>query len=177
VATRTGTEAPTTQTGAEAPAAKGKSSGLKYALLGGLGALAVAGAGAAAYLFGVKSSVDPVEANIEAEAELPKEALYVPLDPPFTVNFNDDGRTRFLQVSIEAQTRDPEVAKLIEKHMPVIRNNLVLILSSQTAGELASLEGKERLREEARAGIDRVLEEEAGKGGVEAVYFTSFVMQ
>lgn len=177
MATRTGTEVPTTQTGAEAPAAKPKSSALKYALFGGLGALAMAGAAGAAYFFAIKSSLDPAEANVEAEAELPKEALYVPLDPPFTVNFNDDGRTRFLQVSIEAQTRDPEIAKLIEKHMPVIRNNLVLILSSQTAEQLASLEGKERLREEARAGIDQMLQDEAGKSGVEAVYFTSFVMQ
>ncbi|VAX05680.1 hypothetical protein MNBD_GAMMA19-792, partial [hydrothermal vent metagenome] len=38
-------------------------------------------------------------------------------------------------------------------------------------------EGKETLREEALEVVQQILEEETGDPGIEAVYFTSFVMQ
>ena len=47
----------------------------------------------------------------------------------------------------------------------------------KTAAELSSREGKEELQAEALASIQGILERETGIPGVEAVYFTSFVMQ
>ena len=52
-----------------------------------------------------------------------------------------------------------------------------LFRSSQTYDSVSTLEGKEALREEALSVIQEILEEETGDPGVEAVYFTSFVMQ
>jgi flagellar FliL protein len=74
-------------------------------------------------------------------------------------------------------TRDPAVTDLVTLHMPVIRNNLMLLFSNQTYDTVSTLEGKEALREEALEVIQQILEEETGDPGVEAVYFTSFVMQ
>lgn len=105
------------------------------------------------------------------------EALYVALDPPFTVNFQEIAGPRFLQVSVEVMTRDPKVEQLLKQHLPMIRNQLVLLFSSQSSEELATRQGKERLLQETLSTIRSVLEEETGKTGVEAVYFTSFVMQ
>lgn len=104
-------------------------------------------------------------------------AIYLPIDPAFVVNFASQGKARFLQVTVEVMTRDPEMTEKIKLHMPVIRNNLMLLFSNQTYDTVSTLEGKEGLREEALTAVQDILEEETGDPGVEAVYFTSFVMQ
>ncbi len=104
-------------------------------------------------------------------------AIYIPVDPAFVVNFASQGKARFLQVTVEVMTREPEMPEKIKLHMPVIRNNLMLLFSSQSYDGVSTLEGKETLREEALEVVQQILEEETGDTGVEAVYFTSFVMQ
>ena len=59
-------------------------------------------------------------------------------------------------------TRDQHMIEEVEKHMPVIRNNLLLLFSSQTAETLNSPEGKEQLRQQALDEINKVIEEETG---------------
>ena len=104
-------------------------------------------------------------------------AIYLPLDPAFVVNFAGQGKARFLQVTVEVMTRDPAVPDQVKLHAPAIRNNLMLLFSDQSYENISSLDGKETLREEALEVIQLVLEEETGDPGIEAVYFTSFVMQ
>ncbi len=53
----------------------------------------------------------------------------------------------------------------------------MLLLSSKTHDELRSAKGKETLRKAVLKEIQKVLEAETGKEGVEDVFFTSFVMQ
>ncbi len=105
------------------------------------------------------------------------EAHYFSLDPPFIVNFTGKSRARFLQVNIEGMTRDATVKESITKHFPQVRNNIVLLLSSKTYDELNSPEGKAALRKQVLKEVQKVLEAETGKEGIEDVYFTSFVMQ
>ncbi len=102
---------------------------------------------------------------------------YVPLDPPFVVNFNSDTDVRFLQISVELGTRDPDVADSIKEHRPAIRNNLVMLYSSQDPQVLNTRDGKEKLRNETLSEVQKVLQRETGSPGVENVFFTSFVMQ
>jgi flagellar FliL protein len=104
-------------------------------------------------------------------------AMYIPLEPPFVVNSEAQAGIHYLQVSIEVMTHDPLVAEDVKTHMPNIRNNLILLLSSQTQAAVATREGKERVRSEALAEVQKVLKERTGKPGVEALYFTNFVMQ
>ncbi len=104
-------------------------------------------------------------------------AIYLPIDPAFVVNFASQGKARFLQVTVEVMSRDPVMSDQITLHMPVIRNNLMLLFSSQSYDGVSTLEGKEMLREEALEVVQQILEEETGDPGIEAVYFTSFVMQ
>ncbi|MCF6254823.1 MAG: flagellar basal body-associated FliL family protein [Gammaproteobacteria bacterium] len=104
-------------------------------------------------------------------------AIYLPIDPAFVVNFASQGKARFLQVTVEVMSRDPLMSDQITLHMPVIRNNLMLLFSSQSYDGVSTLEGKEALREEALEVVQQILEEETGDPGIEAVYFTSFVMQ
>jgi len=104
-------------------------------------------------------------------------AIYHPLEPAFITNFKERGRTRYLQAEIQVMTRDPKVVEDLDKHMPVIRNNLLMLLGSQSAETLQSPEGREELRQKALEEVQKILKEETGKKGIEALYFTSFVMQ
>ena len=112
----------------------------------------------------------------KAEPKAP--ALYVKYEPPFVVNFEAKGVMRFLQVSMEVMTRDAPTAEEIKLHEPKIRNNMLLLLGSQTYETISSMEGKEGLRKQALETIAKVVEDEGGEGKkVEDLYFTSFVMQ
>jgi len=102
---------------------------------------------------------------------------YIPLDPPFVVNFNSDSDVRFLQITVEAGTRDPEAVERVKEQRPAIRNSLVMLFSSQDPAALNTREGKEKLRADALVEIQKVMKAETGKPGVESVFFTSFVMQ
>jgi len=102
---------------------------------------------------------------------------YVPMDPPFVVNFNADTDVRFLQITLEVGTRNPEVVDLVKEHRPAIRNALVMLFGNQQPETLNTREGKETLRSETLAEIQKVMKAETGGAGVESVFFTSFVMQ
>jgi flagellar FliL protein len=102
---------------------------------------------------------------------------YIDLDPPFTAAFGQGDGPQFVQTKISLTTRDPEVKKTIDANMPAVRNSLVMLLSSQNPDELRAPEGKEKLRAEALAAIQRIVKKYSGKTGVDAVLFTSFLMQ
>ena len=136
--------------------------------LGGLFAAGIIGGGGS----------DSEGEESEEETEEPAgPAVYIPIEPAFVVNFTDTAKARFLQITMEAMSRNPEVPTQIETHLPAIRNNLVLLFSSQSYEDVSTLEGKEALREEALTVVQEILEQETGDVGIEAVYFTSIVMQ
>ncbi|HEX7116930.1 MAG TPA: flagellar basal body-associated FliL family protein [Steroidobacter sp.] len=140
--------------------------------------LAAAGAGAGVY-FLTGAGVGHESPAQKQEAGKPRApAIYVEFDPPFVVNFDAKGVMRFLQVSVKAMTRDPATAELIKQHDPVMRNDLLLLLGSQTIDTISTREGKEKLRQEALETVAKIVAREGGDPKkVEDLYFTSFVMQ
>lgn len=107
----------------------------------------------------------------------PEVVTYLPLDPPFVVNFEQGSGARFLQTSMEVMAKNPLIIEDVKKHMPAIRNSLVFLLSSQNYQTLSTNEGKEKIRAQALAAVQKILEDHTGKPGIEAIYFTNFVMQ
>jgi len=105
------------------------------------------------------------------------EAKYVKLGDSFVVNFMAGDQIRYLQVTIEVMTHDPAVPGAIETHLPVIRNNLVMLFSGLDYKTLSSVEGKQKIREDALHEVQKILEKRTGSAGVDDLYFTSFVMQ
>jgi len=104
--------------------------------------------------------------------------LYIPLDPPFVVNFEASQSARFLQVTIELMTRDAATAALLKENNPLVRNDLLLLFGNQAFATVGTREGKETLRKQALDAVRGVIKAEGGKPDLlEAVYFTSFVMQ
>lgn len=117
-----------------------------------------------------------------AKAAAPKKPvgppLYLALDPPFVVNFQADQLVRFLQVSVEVMSRDPKTLEVLKDNDPVVRNDLLILLANQKYSALATSAGKEQLRVDALAAIRKDLAQSGGDPKLlEAVYFTSFVMQ
>jgi flagellar protein FliL len=136
----------------------------------------LAGGGAGAWYFLAGGSAKKAHAETKAVAQLPP--IYIALDPPFVVNFEAEQLVRFLQVTVQVMTRDPESAEVLKANDPVVRNDLLLLLGNQHYETISSREGKEKLREQALEAVRKVVKTAGGKPElVEAVYFTSFVMQ
>lgn len=140
-------------------------------------ALVVLGAGGGAgWYFFLAPGGEDTEATTVAEAEH-GEPLYFTLADNLVVNFKSATGTRYLQVGIDLMTYDKEALEALKQHSPVIRSNLILLLSDQSQDELMTREGKEKLRDEALAEVRAVMTELHGSPVVEALYFTTFVMQ
>lgn len=173
----------------EAAPAGGKK---KLILIIAIAAVVLGGGGAGAFfMFGGKHDEEPAKGKDKAHAAQKKEAekekdepppegppLFVALDPPFVVNFEAEELVRFLQVTAQLMTRDPETVELLKTNDPIIRNDLLLLLGNQHYQTIATREGKEALRNQALEAVRKVVKSAGGKPkNVEAVYFTSFVMQ
>jgi len=102
---------------------------------------------------------------------------YLAFDPPLVASLEDKGSIRFLQVTVELMARDEKVITDVGTHMPVIRNNLLMLLGGQTVSSLTNREDKEKLRKQALAEVQKIMKANTGEAGVEDLYFTSFVVQ
>jgi flagellar protein FliL len=145
-------------------------------------AVVVLGGGGAGAWFMFKPKPAATATNAEATADKPagprSAALYYKFDPAFVVNFGGEGSARYLQVMVEAMTRDPPILELIKNNEPAVRNDLVLLFSSQDNATLLSPDGKEKLRNATLEAVRKVVSAEGGDPKlVESVYFTSFVIQ
>lgn len=112
-----------------------------------------------------------------ASAALRQPALYQELAPAFVANFTHEGRARYLQVSIALMGRDSAGMEALKLHMPVLRNRLVMLLSSQDFAVLQTPLGKEMLQQQALASVQELAQKETGSAVVEQLLFTNFVLQ
>ena len=121
---------------------------------------------------------DSAEAPAEETVEVSRgDPSYIDLKPAFTVNLAPEDPVGFLQISMQVLTFNDDVAKELEKHRPLIRNNLNVLFSKQKSTELRAADGKERLQKSALETVQLVINEHGSGGEVDNVFFTSFVMQ
>jgi flagellar protein FliL len=154
-----------------APAAKGKKTLIIVILLA---VLLLAGGGVGAWFAFAPHGKKHEAAKKEPQAP----ALYVALDPPFVVNFEADQQVRFLQVTAQLMSRDAATIELLKSNDPVVRNDLLMLFGGQKYAVVSTREGKEALRTQTLAAVRKIVAAAGGKPEkVEAVYFTSFVMQ
>jgi len=151
-----------------------KKSKSKLLLIVGVGAaLAVVGGGAAAYLLiGKKDAAHVAEQKVQPK----KTPVFVDLES-FTVNLRDDDQDRFMQVKLVAEVKDAAAGEVLKNMMPAVRSEVLLLLGSKKAADLATREGKEKLAREIVAAANKVLERTPAEKGVEAVNFTHLIVQ
>lgn len=145
---------------------------MKKALLIIVPILLLAAGGAAAY-FIVGTKPEPENAETVVEVEELADPVYVRLDPPLVVNFTHRGNLRYLQTTLEAMHRDQDIIDQVTLNLPLIRNNLILMLSDQSYDDLFTKTAKEELRVKINDEVAQVVPAEPP---VE-VFLTSFVMQ
>jgi flagellar FliL protein len=105
-----------------------------------------------------------------------KASVYYAIDPPLVVNFEDGSVVRFLQITMEVMAHDAKAIESVQKNIPLIRNNLLLLMSNRNYQTMMSREGKEGLRKEALAEVNNVQTKQGGDP-VDDLLFTTFVVQ
>ncbi|CAK0781103.1 flagellar FliL protein [Gammaproteobacteria bacterium] len=101
---------------------------------------------------------------------------YKEMAPPFVVNLPDPRQTHFMQVSVAVSAANEETLHAVEIHSPLLRNNLIMLFTSQSKEVVNSREGREKLRADAEEVVNKALKE-VGVPPVDALYFTSLVVQ
>jgi flagellar FliL protein len=81
---------------------------------------------------------------------------YIPLGT-FTANLIHEEGDRYLQVAISLKLSKPNLEEKIKETNPEILHHVNMILQSRRPSELASLEGKEKLANDLKNQIERVL--------------------
>ncbi len=135
--------------------------------------LALAGGGAAWFFTQQKSHTKKEEVKKEEPAKAP---VFLTLDT-FTVNLQPDPDEKFLQVDISLQVANPETAESIKLHMPAVKNRLLLLLTSKSAAEISTVEGKQDLSNEIIKEVKKPFPPNTKPQEILDVFFTSFVIQ
>ena len=111
-----------------------------------------------------------------------KPSVFTALDP-FTVNLADREREHYLQIGLTYEVENNEIADEVKAQMPLIRSKILLLLTSKTAAELSTPEGKARLAAQlvvlARAPLEGSKAPGAQKPdrGIADVHFSAFIIQ
>lgn len=101
--------------------------------------------------------------------------IYHKLDS-FTVNLAP-GPVRFLRVNLTIATPNQAVIAAVDKHMPMLRNDILALLAAQEFAVLNTPEGKDTLREALRQTIARLLARSREPSEIQAVLFNELIMQ
>jgi len=109
--------------------------------------------------------------------KIAKAELYLPLDPAFVVNFRDAESLRYLQVGVTLMSHDPHAIEVAKAADPVIRDALVALFSNQDFAIIGDAAGRQKLQGEALDAVRKIVQARLGRPGIDALYFTSFVMQ
>jgi len=104
------------------------------------------------------------------------QSTYIPLEGNFTSNLS--GGEAFVQIGIGLSTYyDEKVTDAVHRHDMAIRSAILMTLSEADPVDIMSLSGKERLKQTLKNAINNVLTNREGFGGIDDVFFTSFVTQ
>ncbi|MFP8967653.1 flagellar basal body-associated FliL family protein [Pokkaliibacter sp. CJK22405] len=116
-------------------------------------------------------------AEEEAKPAAPK-ALYVEFEEPLVANFGKPGNhLRYIKATISLRVSSDEGAYLVKYHSAQIRNNLVLLFSRQTEDDMKTVEGREKLRQDALKEVQDVMTTEEGNSYVTNLLMPSFIVQ
>lgn len=89
---------------------------------------------------------------------------YIPIKPHLVVNYGGSGKVKYIKAELSLRTEDAHSAQEVSHHMPIIRDTLIMLISSVTDEQMASGEGKEKMRLEALEKINEALENAINPG-------------
>ncbi|MGI6225612.1 MAG: flagellar basal body-associated FliL family protein [Peptococcales bacterium] len=93
--------------------------------------------------------------------------------PEFTVNIANSNGRRFLMTQFSLEVDSKKVLKELEKKLPLIQDQIILILSAQTLEDLGSLDGKNKIKQSLIDNLNNLLSD----GQIVNIFFNKFVYQ
>ena len=137
--------------------------------------LLLGGGGGAAWWFFLRTPEPTPEqlAELEAAKQAEPEILPVFALKPFVVNLADTKSRRYLKVTMKLELSTEELLEEVEKRQAQIRDVILTLLSSKTAAEISTLEGKFLLRQD----IIKRVNVHLVSGKITKVYWEEFVVQ
>jgi len=155
---------------------KKKRSPKLFIIIGVVVVLLVGAAGGAYFLFMGKSGKAGGHGASAEESKAKKgeatESASKNLDP-FIVNLTDAQGTRYLKAVMQLELSSAELGAELDEKMPMIRDDIISLLSSKSFEDISTEPGKRELKKAILERINRSL-----KGGqVTRVFFTEFVVQ
>jgi flagellar FliL protein len=120
----------------------------------------------------------PEEAQTTSAAPVKSSPIYYAVETPFIINFYEQskGAVRYMSVKLKVMARDQAVIDTLTLNMPMIQHELLLLFYAQDYQTLSTM-GTKDLQDKVLATINETLAKDFGANQLEAVYFTSFLMQ
>jgi len=172
-----------TKESSEAKDTPKKGSPMKVIIVG-VGALLL-GAGGSFFMLSKPPAdeVEVVEAKVEAVKEeeaveekgpgVETEEIFIFNLEPFVVNLSDTPESRYLKVTLNLDLIKAEYSEDVTKHLPQIRDNLLILFSSKDYASIRTVEGKMELRDEIIQRINGIFIRKK----IKTAYFMDFVTQ
>jgi len=112
------------------------------------------------------------------EGATPEKSKYVDLAPSFVTNFGlSTKKMQYIKADITLRAPTQVAVDAIEANAPLIRHQIVMLLSRQTNDMMALPNSQETIRVEALRVSREVLEAETGEPQINDLLFTTFVIQ
>lgn len=146
-------------------------------LVVGLAIVAALAVGGAMYFMG-SGSEEGKEQDANAASNQPAKStsFYFSFPEAFVAPMvSSDRRQRFMQISLAIKTDDLNIALAVEKHMPLLKNNLNMLFTKQDYQTMQTPEGKLQLQMSAFEVVQAIMDREKMK--IDEVLITDFVMQ
>jgi len=144
-----------------------------------IAAVLLIGGGAAAFFFMGGDSDEQAESEVSEEEVVVEKgpAIYIGVPNAITANLPGAKKNRTVQIKMSFLVRSDEAKQSIKQHMPQLKNDMLMLISQQTADELKLPEGRQKLQEAALTTVQKTLTDLVGDPTIEKVLFVSFVMQ
>ncbi len=101
--------------------------------------------------------------------------VFVPFEM-FTSNLSGTDSDRFVQVGVSLEVKDEQHKSGVAAVMPVLRSEILLLLSSKRVTDLSTLDGKQQLSRDILDIARRYVSPELNRG-IYAAHFSNFVIQ
>ncbi|CAD6876489.1 flagellar basal body-associated FliL family protein [Methylomonas sp. EbB] len=99
---------------------------------------------------------------------------YVEMKPKFTVNLAEP--KKYLMLNVQLLVEGADHLEIIKKHMPVLRHEMIMMLSGTKSADLQTMEQREALRMKTKQLITDILTKAQNSDGFRDVFFSEFLI-
>ncbi len=120
----------------------------------------------------------PEEAAPEVDEEgHPLGPVYLDLGEPIIANLPSEKKSRTIKVQVTFVMKNAAAEARVKKHLPLLKSELLMLLSTTSVESLSTAEGQQAFRDSAFKKMKATITHEEKKPYIEKLLFTQFVMQ